>query len=529
MNLTNIGEVHSIKSVPEGIFILGNMPRVGNILFWNAATQILDGFNNNNGTNGRVYTAARNFSSGDTFFGGYFSKIIGNDCLNLAKWNGSQFQNWNPQVGGNVWALAFDNDFNLYVGGEFTMIGLVSVNYVSKFDGSVFTSLSGGGLGNPVLSLAFDSYKNTLWIQGTFYGTFSSPTFYANSVAKYNVSADLFESLPFSSEIPVVNSVIMANGSPFFSTDFGIWFWNGTNFSSITKINTNSGVRSMFVHNNSIYFGGVFSRCDVCLTNPARFDLSYVSLPPTPAPPTPIPTPQPPTPPTPEPTTAQPTRSQITTETSISSENISTSSSENSGSIVGIVLGVIFGVLCFGIILFVVLFILYKRRKNNGDSTDHNLDPIASDPSRRASQRSTPTKSRKSMNESVNRKSMTESAKSNNSGSSNNNNANNNQQKESQTTVYETLNTSTNSMKNSKKQEIPNDYLNESLKLNQNNTIYANQSVQISTTTTVGIQKQQNVIYQNTLMRAEINEKTGLRIISASDLKISEKQLGKGI
>ncbi len=68
-------------------------------------------------------------------------------------------------VNKRVRAFATDNQGNLYVGGEFTEAGEVSVNYIAKWDGQNWTAL-GEGCDNYVLSLAYSNGK--LYAGGSF-------------------------------------------------------------------------------------------------------------------------------------------------------------------------------------------------------------------------------------------------------------------------------------------------------------------------------------------------------------------------
>ena len=68
-------------------------------------------------------------------------------------------------VNGRVRAFATDNQGNLYVGGEFTEAGGVSVNYIAKWDGSNWSKL-GEGTDNYVLSL--EHSNNNLYVGGSF-------------------------------------------------------------------------------------------------------------------------------------------------------------------------------------------------------------------------------------------------------------------------------------------------------------------------------------------------------------------------
>src|SRR3954463_9904779 len=56
-----------------------------------------------------------------------------------------------PGANGDVYAAVIDSSGNLYIGGNFTMVGGVAANRIAKWDGSSWSALgSGMGGGGPV-------------------------------------------------------------------------------------------------------------------------------------------------------------------------------------------------------------------------------------------------------------------------------------------------------------------------------------------------------------------------------------------
>lgn len=68
---------------------------------------------------------------------------------------------------GIVYALAFDPDNNLYVGGDFTKVGNISTNNIAMWNGCSWSTLD-NGLNGPVYSLSYDSDNDTLYAAGSF-------------------------------------------------------------------------------------------------------------------------------------------------------------------------------------------------------------------------------------------------------------------------------------------------------------------------------------------------------------------------
>lgn len=96
--------------------------------------------------------------SGGLYATGSFTTAGGGAARRIAFWNGSAWSalgtGLDPAGAGVGLALVVGPDNILYVGGGFTNAGGTTVNYIAKWDGSVFTALA-GGMGNVVRSIAF--------------------------------------------------------------------------------------------------------------------------------------------------------------------------------------------------------------------------------------------------------------------------------------------------------------------------------------------------------------------------------------
>ena len=125
---------------------------------------------------GYVYALACD-TNANLYAGGYFSTAGGASVNSIAKWDGNTWSALGLGLGtpgafsrpGSVFALAFDTNGNLYVGGQFTMAGPVNATNVAKWDGSAWSAL-GSGVGDAntgVSALAFDGSGN-LYAGGYF-------------------------------------------------------------------------------------------------------------------------------------------------------------------------------------------------------------------------------------------------------------------------------------------------------------------------------------------------------------------------
>ena len=103
------------------------------------------------GANGTVNAVVID-GAGNLYIGGDFT-VVGDVVANrIAKWNGSTWSSLGSGMNSNVLALAVSGS-NLYAGGDFTTAGGVRVNYIAKWNGSTWSSL-GSGMNDAVNALA---------------------------------------------------------------------------------------------------------------------------------------------------------------------------------------------------------------------------------------------------------------------------------------------------------------------------------------------------------------------------------------
>ncbi|MFM8322180.1 MAG: hypothetical protein ACKOC5_14805 [Chloroflexota bacterium] len=107
--------------------------------------------------NGLIYTLATG-PSGELYVGGNFTMIGGITAARMARWNGSQ---WSALAGGlnaRVDALLYGGDNWLYAGGSFTKSGGSPADYIAAWDGSSWHELAALPVSvSAVQALAMDS------------------------------------------------------------------------------------------------------------------------------------------------------------------------------------------------------------------------------------------------------------------------------------------------------------------------------------------------------------------------------------
>ena len=120
-------------------------------------------------------------ASGNVYVGGDFT-VIGNLTANhVAKWDGTRWTPLGSGVNDSVHALAFMGN-NLYAAGAFRIAGSNAVNYVAKWNGTTWTTLGSGlnGTANTLCQVGED-----LYVGGSFTSAGGTD---ANYIAKWNTN-----------------------------------------------------------------------------------------------------------------------------------------------------------------------------------------------------------------------------------------------------------------------------------------------------------------------------------------------------
>jgi len=208
--------------------------------------------------------------------GGSFDSAGGISAINISKWNGSI---WTPLGSGlyhtgvstidGVRSLTVFNN-ELIAGGAFDIAGGVSVNYISKWNGTNWSALGsgiGGAASAPPWIYALTVFNNELYAGGNFWFAGGNSS---NFIAKWNGTnwASLGIGIgPHTSVNNCVSALSVFNNSLFAGGVFdsagslstpNIAKWNGSVWSSLAT-GTNGGVTSFVNYNNDLIVGGLFT------------------------------------------------------------------------------------------------------------------------------------------------------------------------------------------------------------------------------------------------------------------------------
>ena len=219
---------------------------------WNGSTWSAVGTgaaNGLQGINGSVYAVAV-ASSGDVYIGGFFSQAGGVSASNVAKWNGTGWSALGTGVVGQnvssgVLALAVTGNGDVYAGGVFTSAGGVAANSVARWNGTAWSALGTGatfanGVPGAVSALAV-ARNGEVYIAGSFE---QAGGVSANQVAKWNGStwSALSTGIPLGNYTRVMAMTVAGNGDVYVGGAFtqaggvvasNIAKWNGTSWSAL--------------------------------------------------------------------------------------------------------------------------------------------------------------------------------------------------------------------------------------------------------------------------------------------------------
>ncbi|MCL5260071.1 MAG: hypothetical protein M1561_00085 [Gammaproteobacteria bacterium] len=225
-----------------------------------------------NGTNGPV-NALFGGTSSNLYVGGNFT-IVGNDSATNVTANNTAV--WYAFTGGwDVYHDAVNNTVNallensdgvnytfLYVGGKFTQVNSsVSADYAAVWDNINFTwSSMGSTLNGPVNVFAGSLSPLALYAGGEF----TTP---GQHLAQWNgtewvsfsggVNGNVFALLLNGTDLFVGGAFTQANSSV--NAD-NVVLWNGTAWNNLSSSGTNGQVNALALYNNSLYVGGNYTQ-----------------------------------------------------------------------------------------------------------------------------------------------------------------------------------------------------------------------------------------------------------------------------
>lgn len=190
-------------------------------------------------------------------------------------WTGTVWSYVGGAVLGSVYALTFDDNDNLYVGGHFYAVGGIAANNITKWDGDNWWAL-GSGLDGSVHDLVVDREGN-LYAGGNFINAGGKP---ANNIGKWDgtVWSPLEDGLDGSVRALTFDKA----GNLFAGGDFtnaggepanNIAMWDGTDWSPLEN-GLDGSVHALAIDSEeNLYAGGKFLRAGgLSVNNIARWD-----------------------------------------------------------------------------------------------------------------------------------------------------------------------------------------------------------------------------------------------------------------
>lgn len=168
------GPVQALATIDSGIIYVGGTftqvasNTVSNLAMYDPATG-WSAFGS--GTNGPV-SAIAIAQDGTIYVGGDFTQIDGQAVSNIAMWDGSSWAALEGGTNGPVDKIGISNTGQVYAGGAFETAGGIPVNNIAMWTGSMWTALTDSGTGisgtnNEIRAIAFDE-DNQLYVGGNF-------------------------------------------------------------------------------------------------------------------------------------------------------------------------------------------------------------------------------------------------------------------------------------------------------------------------------------------------------------------------
>lgn len=232
--------------------------KYGNIAKWDGSNWHTLG----TGINGKIFALATD-NKGILYAGGVFDTAGEELATCIAAWDG---QKWSRLKAGmynkndTVFALACNKEGKLFAGGRFSFAGEATANNIAMWDGKSWNSL-GSGLGDyqssRVYALAFDEHDN-LYVGGSFRTIGGLP-------AKNLAFWDGTQWHPMNSYVnDKINAIACDKiGNVYIGHErdlngSSLWKWDGNEWSSLGFGTRKGGVRVLKIHDSTLYVGGKF-------------------------------------------------------------------------------------------------------------------------------------------------------------------------------------------------------------------------------------------------------------------------------
>lgn len=282
---TGLGGVYGygnsvVTDATNNMYVGGSFTQAGglsvnNVARWNGTSWIPLGASTYKGVNLSTESNASEIydltvdNSGNLYVGGRFDQA-GNfvETNYIAKWDGSVWSALGSGMGGVspfVYALASDNQNNIYAGGFFITAGGISVNRIARWNGSTWSAL-GSGIGNGFVNdIVVDNSNSLLYAAGDFV---TAGGITVNNIARWNLNSSTWSSLSSGANDILAclaldnNNNLYAGG--FFTTMGGIPAnyiarWDGSSWSALPS-QVNNSVYDLTFKNGKLYACGSFTQ-----------------------------------------------------------------------------------------------------------------------------------------------------------------------------------------------------------------------------------------------------------------------------
>jgi hypothetical protein len=194
----------------------------------------------------------------DLYMGGDFNVVGSKSANNFAKWNGSAWSSFGPLgLNGAVRAATISSG-SLYIGGDFGSVGGVDALRVARWNGSAWSAL---GSGSAVKVLALAVIGSTVYAGVESFGSSDSRIIQWNNGSWSPVGTGITSLGTFVYALAAGGSDLYVGGS--FSSAGGVSAsniakWNGSSWSSVGS-GTNGAVLALLANGGDLYAGGSFT------------------------------------------------------------------------------------------------------------------------------------------------------------------------------------------------------------------------------------------------------------------------------
>lgn len=245
---TNNGQVRAVLAMPDGSLIAGgdfeasgSVP-LNRVARWDGHSWVSLGPGFTASGAARRVDALALAPNGDVIAAGAFSAVENRSTLNIARWNGREWNWLGSGLSAEATALHFLPNGDLLAAGRFTSIGGVPAKYVARWNGTEWSALGSGPAASAFAK--FQPIGLTLLPTGDVVLNASTDSVSINSpVQRWDGHAwhDMSAGLPISPNHLMLTDqgVLMAASGE--NSNHAFWEWNGSSWSGSGPTQTGGG------------------------------------------------------------------------------------------------------------------------------------------------------------------------------------------------------------------------------------------------------------------------------------------------